>query len=63
MQHSTFDPAAWLARWKTAGGGWTDRYIIRPRNSGDVPALASLNAELDDDRREAILRHINDNAA
>lgn len=54
MRHD-FDPADWLNRWREAGGGWTDRYLLRPRNTGDLPALASLASELDDDRRQAVL--------
>lgn len=56
MQHDSFDVSRWLARWKEAGGGWADRHLIRPRNSDG--ALAALTAELNDDRRQAILDHI-----
>lgn len=30
MQHDPFDPAAWLAHWSAAGGGWAGHRLLIP---------------------------------
>lgn len=63
MTPEQFDPAAWLTRWKEAGGAWATCVIFRPRRHADDVALDRLCAELDEDRRQALLTHLQETAA
>lgn len=58
----TFDPARWLTAWKEAGGAWATSVIFRPRRHADDIALDRLCAELDEDRRQALLDHLGETA-
>lgn len=58
MQHDPFDPAQWLARWKAAGGAWATSVIFRPRRHANDIALDRLIGELDEDKRRALLDHL-----
>lgn len=58
MPTDPFDPGQWLARWKEAGGAWATCVIFRPRRHADDDALDRLVAELDEDRRQALLNHL-----
>lgn len=62
MASSPFDPAAWLARWKEAGGAWATSVIFRPRRHANDDALDRLCAELDEDKRQALLYHLQETA-
>jgi hypothetical protein len=56
MTTDTFDPAAWLARWKEAGGGWVNATLLPL--AGDPATLNRLARELDDDRHAALRDHL-----
>lgn len=58
MQHEQFDPAAWLDRWKQAGGAWATSIIMRPRQHADDQALDALCRELDEDKQRALAEHL-----
>lgn len=58
MVTNDFDPAAWLARWKAAGGAWTTTIIFRPRRHADDITLDRLCGELDADKRRALFDHL-----
>lgn len=55
---NTFDPAEWLTRWREAGGGWTDRDLLRMKSNGDLRALTALASELNRTRHRAVIDHI-----
>lgn len=58
MVTDPFDPAAWLARWKAAGGAWVTTVLFRPRLHADDITLNRLCEELDDHNRRALVDHL-----
>jgi len=57
MATSSFDPAAWLARWTAAGGGWAGRNIMIP--PGTHPQLRRMICDLTCAEIIAIAQHLN----
>jgi hypothetical protein len=56
MVTDPFDPAAWLARWKAAGGGWVNSTLLLL--NGDPDALNALAGELTNERYAALHDHL-----
>lgn len=58
MQPNTepFDPAAWLARWSAAGGGWAGRNLLLP--SQHRRALQRMVDDLAPDELRAVAEHM-----
>lgn len=51
-----FDPAAWLAHWTEAGGGWADRNLMIPQ--GWHPQLRRMARDLTCAEIIAIAEHL-----
>lgn len=51
-----FDPAAWLASWKQAGGGWAGRALLLP--PPHRPRLRAMISKLGADEIRAVAEHL-----
>lgn len=51
-----FDPAAWLARWRNAGGGWAGSAILLPPQHRRK--LRAMLDELGPDDIRAVAEHL-----
>lgn len=56
MVTQQFDPAAWLAPWSAAGGGWAGRNLLLP--SQHRRALQRMVDDLAPDELRAVAEHM-----
>ncbi len=52
----TFDPAAWLARWTAAGGGYAGRNLLLPKPN--PPFLRKMARDLSCEQIQALADHM-----
>lgn len=56
MTTEHFDPAAWLARWTSAGGGYAGRNLLLP--TPNPPFLRQMARDLTCDQIQALAVHL-----
>lgn len=61
MVTNPFDPAAWLNRWRDAGGGWAGTAVLMPPEHRRQ--LRAMLDELGPDEIRAIAAHLGAKAA